>query len=137
MGRISCTVWLVARAESRQGLSRQGPDKSIPPIPSRDPISLSFGRTLRAHLLSFLFPTHHPSIRLGRDGHQTREPFPRVSVSRYPSPGRSRAPGDSHPTRLPSQSVITRFPVLTMKLHNIHITLLSVRAKVVWPVRAK
>ncbi|CEL53316.1 hypothetical protein RSOLAG1IB_06283 [Rhizoctonia solani AG-1 IB] len=32
--------------------------------------------------------------------------FPCVSVSRYPSPGRSRAPGDSHPSDIPSQSVI-------------------------------
>jgi hypothetical protein len=130
-------VWFVACPESQYGLSRQGLDESAPPVPSRDLVGRSFGCTLRAHSLSFLFPTRRSSILLDRDGNPTCEPS---LASRcpgiHPRVAHAPAPGSSHPSDLPSQSVI-HLSYTYVGIANTYIHPISVRAEVVRPVQAK
>ncbi|CEL52705.1 hypothetical protein RSOLAG1IB_05911 [Rhizoctonia solani AG-1 IB] len=81
-------------------------------VPSRD-LCQTLIRTHTTCALTLALSFSHPPLLLttGQGWPPDPRAFPRVSVSRYPSPGRSRAPGDSHPSVIPSQ--LATYPLCT------------------------
>ncbi|CEL57348.1 hypothetical protein RSOLAG1IB_02087 [Rhizoctonia solani AG-1 IB] len=103
-------------------LADGGQTLASPFTSSRDPHW--FVQTHTVCALTSLYLSHPiPIHATGQDWPPDPRAFPRVPVSRYPSPGRLRALGDSRSIRDPSQSV---FITLYLHLHTYPHTLFHI-----------